>query len=459
MARFLLVAWMLVLQLQPWMGLSVAATPTPDGFGVRLHPDGGLHAGDWVSIEVFSPPGENYDRTNLYASLQGAVARELGSAPFYGTAGGRFRAILLWVWDTGGLAAGEYMLELRIPERDLVWQVSVTLLPPEPAIQQHQWVTAETGCCYVHVISGTAAERDLGTLLPMIQAQAEDASRKIGASLGEKIHINLIPRILGQGGFTSSEVYVSYDDDNYANQDVEQLLHHELVHRYDAIKDGQLRPAILIEGLAVFLSGGHYQPEAVRVRAAALYHSGNYIPLKYLSDHFYPSQHESGYIIAGALVGYMVERWGWDTYDNFYRSIAPNDGGQAAALDAALRQRFGLSLDELESGFLGSLEEIPPLPDVQQDVSGTMRLFDAVRDFQREMDTSAYFESVWLPDAKDMRDRGFVADYLRGPDDPENLRVEAELLEAQQLLDEGEFALLAQKLAAVEQDLRFGSAQ
>jgi hypothetical protein len=413
--------------------------------------------GDLVSVEVFTPPGQNFDRANLHATLQGAVPRDLGSAPFYGAAGGRFRAILQWVWDTNGLPSGSYTLVFNIPEQDITWERQVTLQPSAPEIQQGQWSTAEIGCCFVHTISGTAAQRDLDVLLPMIEAQAEDASRRIGANLKEKIHINLIPRILGQGGFTSDEVYVSYNDNNYANLEIVQLLHHEMVHRYDALRENKMRPTILIEGLAVYLSGGHYEPEVIPFRAAALLHSGQYIPLPYLSDHFYPSQHESGYILAGALVGYMVQRWGWQAYDGFYRDIDPNDRGQAAAIDASLRRHFRLSFEELESGFIGSLEKLPALADIEQDVNGTMALFDAIREYQKVMDTSAYFEQVWLPDAKQMRERGIVADYLRGPDDYANLQIEAQLMEAQRMLNEGDYDQVQLQVSLLERQLVLSS--
>ncbi len=49
-----------------------------------------------------------------------------------------------------------------------------------------------------------------------------------------------------------------------------------------------------------------------------------------------------------------------------------------------------------------------------------------------EMDPSAYFRQVWLPDPAEMRKRGIVADYLRGPQDSLNLRIMAYLKAAGQ---------------------------
>jgi len=412
--------------------------------------------GDQISIEVFTPAGEDFDGSSLHASFQGS---DLGNAPFYGAAGDRYRAILQWVWDTRGLAAGEYTLVLTIPERNQTWEERVVLAPADPEIQERAWQTVEVDCCFIHTITGTDAERDLDVLVPMIEGLAATASRQIGTTLDEKIDINLIPRILGHGGFTSDEVYVSYADDNYANPEVAQILYHEMLHRYDGLRESNLRPSILIEGLAVYLSGGHYERESITFRAAALLHSGRYIPLQHLADDFYPAQHESGYILAGALVGYMVERWGWEAFDGFYRDIQPDSAGQSRAIDRALREHFGVSLEELESGFLGRLELLPAVPDIVDDVEGTITLFDAVRAYQKLMDNPAYFEQVWLPGAEDMRSRGIVADYLRGPDSSGHLQIEARLYEAQAMLDSGDYEVLQQTLSLVESELNRVAAQ
>jgi hypothetical protein len=45
----------------------------------------------------------------------------------------------------------------------------------------------------------------------------------------------------------------------------------------------------------------------------------------------------------------------------------------------------------------------------------TVAYYDLIRDYQSQQDPSAYFRGVWLPDPHEMRQRGIVADYLRGP--------------------------------------------
>ncbi len=134
----------------------------------------------------------------------------------------------------------------------------------------------------------------------------------------------LLPRLLGHGGFASREIAVSYLDRNYMAGDEATILHHEIIHILDSRLGGDLRPSALVEGLAVYLSGGHFKPEPILPRAAALlpaepgcvaWSAGStplppsapaegcgidgYIPLRRLIDNFYFEQHEIGYLEAG----------------------------------------------------------------------------------------------------------------------------------------------------------------
>ena len=96
----------------------------------------------------------------------------------------------------------------------------------------------------------------------------------IGGDFSEPLVVTLMPRVLGQGGFASSEMYISFLDRNYAGNMLEMVLHHEMVHILDNRLGGEMRPTILIEGLAVYLSGGHYKLEDLIPRAAALLRYG-----------------------------------------------------------------------------------------------------------------------------------------------------------------------------------------
>jgi hypothetical protein len=460
MKRMIYVAAIFIISVQAWIGPAfkpdsfqslLLPPPANQSFIIRYHPDGGLQVGDQVSLEVISPTGVDLNKDSVQVTVENPTPKDLGKAEFSGFIGGRFRAILLWAWDTSALAPGNYTLRFSIPEKSQSWQSEVQLQPRPADANQYHWASAETQCCVVHYITGTDAEHDIAQLLPMIDAQAQDVAQRMHTALDQKMQINLVPRILGQSGFAGDEIYISYRHNNYANPNVAQLIHHEMVHRFDASIKSGLRPTFFLEGLAVYESGGHYVKEPVVLRAASLDNLGSYLPFVYLIDHFYASQHETGYMEAAALIDYMVQTWGWDSFNSFYRNIPdqPNTS-QSEDIDSALRIHYHITLQQLENQYLGFLESQPLIPDVRQDVQETMQYYDAIRAYQQQLDPSAYFEQVWLPNAKQMREKGIVADYLRGPEAPINQEIEAIFYDAGNDLHTGNYSQVQDELAQIQ---------
>jgi hypothetical protein len=203
-----------------------------------------------------------------------------------------------------------------------------------------------------------------------------------------------------------------------------------MVHLLDSRLGGELRPVLLVEGLAVYLSGGHFKPELLVPRAAALLALDWYIPLEKLLVDFYPAQHEIGYLQAGSLVAYMVERWGWGAFSDFYRNIHPDpdEKGQLAALDLALLRHFGLTFAQLERDYREMLRSQKITADVVEDVRLTVEFYNTVRRYQRLLDPSAFYQTPWLLDGPEMRRRGVVADYLRHPSGAANVTIETLLV-------------------------------
>ena len=468
--------------------LALAATAQPpanplpaqgSGFTVRLHPDGPLYVGDKVSLEVIPPQGRPMNGRSLRVEVEGqgtiGIAR---FAPF--GMGARIQATLEWAWDTANLQAGTYLLKFTLMPDGQTWQMPVELHPrsqvPPPEPGAH-WASAATQCCVLYYITGTAAERDLQKLEAMANAQALDVAQAFGKSFTRPIPVVLIPRILGQGGFTSNEIAISYVDGDYAGGDIAMVLHHEMVHWMDAGLGGDLRPTFLVEGLAVYLTGGHFKPEALMPRAAALLSPspgcapvnpgqvpqdggaqpcglGHYIPLRQLIDNFYTSQHEISYLEAAALIDYMVKTWGWGPFSSFYRDIHPgNHLSQSAAMDRALQAHFGLTLDELEARFIQALRLEPLKASQVDDLQLTVDYYDSVRRYQQLLDPSAYFLYAWLPSPAQMRQRGIVADFLRGPQAPMNRSLETLLYSADQALLAEEYPLAYQLINSINQAL------
>lgn len=474
MIRFvnLCLLWILLLRplgdLAPLPAAGTAADPT--GFTVRYHPDGGLQVGDWVSIQVMAPLGFKTENAKLQVNLVQAEMKPLGESGFAPDGTGRQVAVFLWAWDTHGLNPGRYQLQFVFNGGAQTWLESLDLRPA-PAGSQPQWIEHDTTCCRLHAISGTAAARDLDQLAPAIDARAQANASRMGYDLTgnsknggspptfHKLDIDLIPRVLGQGGFTSDEVIVSYNDHLYIQMDVETVIQHELVHRIDAELGGDLRPTLLAEGLAVYLSGGHYKPEPILGRAVFLPRRGDYLPLPILAENFYDHQHETGYLEAAAFIDFLVRAWGWEAFNRFYRDIHPAPSQREAdAIDAALNRHFAVSLVQLDDRFARFLEQQPVLPDLGEDLDVTVSYYDAVRVYQENFDPSANFRQVWLPDPRLMRQRGITADYLRGPQDEQpNQFIEDLLEQAGQAWRAGRFPEARAMLGSVQAALRDAS--
>jgi hypothetical protein len=197
---------------------------------------------------------------------------------------------------------------------------------------------------------------------------------------------------------------------------------------------------MLQEGLAVYLTGGHFKPEPLGPRAAALLDLGWYIPLTKIADEFYNQQHDIGYLEAGALVQYLVETYGWGAFNKFYRNIpVPENQAISVVMDTALRDHFGISFADLETAYLAYLKSQSVTEDVRTDLQMTVTFFDTVRRYQEALDPSAYFLTAWLPDGSVMRQRGIVADLLRHPDRWENRLFESLLIRSQKELFGGDY--------------------
>lgn len=445
----------------PLSPASPSPTPLPPTsanitFSIQYHPDDSLYVGDLVSLEVIPPAGLPLPDAQLTVQVDAPSGATLGPVSFgaWGIAA-RNQATLLWAWDTAGLSAGEHTLSFSVQPQGLTWQETVSLLPGSqlPAnLAQAQWVSTQTACCVIHYITNTAAERDLAVLASSIDEQAQKAASQMNEDFADPVNLTILPRLLGHGGFASEGIDVSYLDRNYASNDWAMVVHHEMIHILDGRLGGDMRPTMLVEGLAVYETGGHYKQESLLARAAALtdHELGLYLPLKPLADNFYASQHEIGYLEAGALVEYMVETWGWENYSAFYRDIHPAESkSQADSIDAALRAHFSLSFAQLEQDFIQALYSQPEADQWREDVRLTVIYYDTMRRYQQMLDPSAYFRTAWLLSDDEMRKRGIVADYLRHPSAPENLALETLFIAAGEDMNSKSYLQAEQVLAAV----------
>lgn len=369
----------------------------------------------------------------------------------YPTFDGVPRARLTWVWDTQN-AGGRETLVVHLDPDDRIQAgdedptnnvVTLTVRfiadaarPTPEALAT--WATTTTRCCVLHYLTCTRAERDLSALTQATDRAVTDVQERLGTRLASPLEIYFIGRVVGQGGYAQKVVVLSYPDRLYTGEGLETVLRHEAVHVLDASLVGPATPALLREGLAVWIAGGHYRPESIPLRAGALVRRDRYIPLAELVEDFYSHQHEIGYLEAAALVAYLVETYGWDEFLSFYRRAGEKpDASPTGALDSALRHSFGTGLEETERAFQAWLSGQPTPSEEVRDLELTVRLYDLIRRYQQTDDPMAYFLSGWFPDAAEGERRGITTDFLRRPRTVRAVAVELMFVSAQEALHRG----------------------
>ncbi len=361
------------------------------------------------------------------------------------------RARLTWVWDTQDAEGRETLVvhldpddRVRAGDKDPTNNV-VTLTirfvtdAARPAPETlAAWATTTTNCCIIHYLTCTRAERDLPMLIRATDRAVAFAQEQMDTRLASPLEVYFIERVVGQGGYAQESIVLSYSDRLYTGEGLETVLRHEAVHLLDAPLVGPATPALLREGLAVWVAGGHYRPEPIPLRGGALVRGDWYIPLAELASDFYKHQHEIGYLEAAALVAYLVETYGWDEFLSFYRRAGEKpDISPAEALDSALRSSFGAGLEVVEQSFRAWLSAQPTQPKDVRDLELTIHLFEAIRRYQKTSDPMAYFLSGWFPNATEGRQRGITADFIRRPQAVRAIAVELMLASAQEALRRG----------------------
>ena len=90
---------------------------------------------------------------------------------------------------------------------------------------------------------------------------------------------------------------------------------------------------------------------------------------------------------------------------------------------------------------------------MRADLILSVNFYEAVRGYQLMLDRSAYFLTAWLPAGEEMRERGIVADYLRRPQDPQNLELVKLLVEIDRQIRAGNYLEAEKALDLVNRKL------
>lgn len=419
---------------------------------IYLYPVPNIYAGDRVTFQIIPQVPENVLVENVSVHVivdgQDVAAIQLG----WGSLASRPQAIMEWGWQTGEVA-GDHIIQIVLDRDDVIQQGdenpdnnSITLIIPvlsganRPASERNAtWVTTETNCCHIHVVSGTAAYRDLPDLTVLVEAAVEEAAKQIGVEPEKKVGIFLANKVIGQGGYAGDAMVLSYLDRMYTGEGFYETLVHESVH----VIDRQFAPqriTMLAEGTAVWATGGHYKPEDLHRRTAALIKLGEYVPLAALADNFYPVQHEIGYLEAGGFVKYLVDTYGWASYRDFYSHVTEEgDSSPSEAMSRGLQAYYSKPLPVMETEWLNFLAQIELDDAVIQDLATSIRFFNVVRQYQTQYDPTAHFLTAWLPDPDEVVARGNPADLTRHPRDEVNITLETMLYAADAAVRTGNF--------------------
>lgn len=417
-----------------------APSPTPDSAWlpgeVRVYP-GPLHyAGDILSFEVpVENPGDLPDPSHAELYLNGN--RLEIEEPYMAYSPLRDAAVIFrWAWDTTA-QTGLHEMRVVIPaqgDQRLEQTVYVEVLPnsQRPTAEEGaEWETVHTECCRLDYVTNTAADRDIETIAQRAEDSVSAVEGKFGFEIDDVFPIILLDNVWGNGAYASSEIVLSYVDRPYVSLDLDSVIRHEATH-YAAREIGTEAPVIFVEGLAVYISGGHYKPEPIPARAAALLELDLYIPLEDLAANFRDHQHEIAYIEAAGLVAFLEEQYGWDRFVELYGIEDLDASSDAEWLDQAFTQVYDLGISEIEASFLDWLRQQDAASQVE-DLRLTIALFDTIRRYQ---DLYAPYQED-LPSLDAAQDRGITAEFVREPNTPENIALETLLVTTREAVEEG----------------------
>lgn len=419
---------------------------------ISLFPVPAVYAGDRASIQIAPniPRGLAPNDVDVRILVDGVelVAGSLNRRKLSGDTVGLYE----WVWDTID-QQGSHTITAVLDPQDLIQigdenpnnNQATTTVVVEPrellpnAEANATWITADTECCKLHVVSGTAAHRDLDQLILKVDTAFAHASTKLTEPLIGPYNVYLINRVIGQGGYATDEMVVSYLDRDYAGGGFEEVLVHEAVH----LIDQQFAPdriTFLSEGVAVWVTGGHYKQEDLGQRMAALVEMGRYVPLAEAIDNFFATQHEISYLEAASFVEYLVETYGWSAVHSFYSNASADDAGTLSrAIDKNLRIYFSSSLEEVEADWLEYLSNFPRDRPTLTNLQSTIQLYDVMRRYQTMYDPTAYYLYAWLPSPELAVQLDATADFSRHPDEITNVALETMLKAAYDALSEEDY--------------------
>ena len=422
-------------------------------FSVEFFPGSPHYVGDVLSARITYTGEGDMGGQEIQIALADEPEQVLDTASF-----SRFtnQAIFYWFLNTENFRPGHLRFTLEIPETNEKWGTGLNLLP-NPDWREGAWDSVHTLCCTLHYITGTDSANDLLKLQQIVDERSAEALAQFFPDdppdvsfFEEPLGVVLVPIVVGHGGFARDEAVMTYTERNWAGIDFEILVHHEIVHVIDRrVNTEGPRPSLLVEGIAVYYSGGHYRQGDPMLRAAALLEMDMYLPLTEITDDFYAAQHEIGYMQAAALVAYLEGILGREGYLDFYFNL-PEGESPTAIISAGLEAYLGMDLAAVETEFITYLETLEPDDGIKDDVRLTVAVYDMLRRYQTIVFPSAHFRTAWWPPIEPMREAGIVGDYAFREKSPFDIIIENLFLEIHTSFETGDYLLIENNLAIID---------
>lgn len=327
---------------------------------------------------------------------------------------------------------------------------------PAPPPISFTWAVSSSAHFQFNYVPGTEAERDLAGIARMAEASLNVITPTLQHELTGTITVFLTPRVFWQGGaaYGDKRILISYLDRNYTGVETWSYFTHEGTH---ALAQDFIQPkaeeggpdGVLVEGLAVWASGGHYAIEPIDDWAAVVSESDSYLPLPELrAGPFYDFQHETAYLEGGSFVKFFIERYGLDNFKQLYGRAT----GKAEHDEALVSELYGQGYAQLEQDWRAHLEGLSPTPEEAEQWWFRVRSFDLMRRYETELDPGARI----LPGVPTEWTSDTVKIFTERLNTPANLVLETALIAAGERARRGDLAGGSALLDEVEAALNAG---
>jgi len=192
----------------------------------------------------------------------------------------------------------------------------------------------------------------------------------------------------------------------------------------------------------VYVAGGHYKPEPLAERGAALYDLGYYVPVGQFIE-----QHELSYLYSATMLTYIADAYGKDAVWKFLAADNDASDGQPGPIDIAIQNTFSVSQDQFNENFRAWLQD-HDLGNQLDDLRLTIKLQDLRRQYQDTYVPPPYL--ILGNDINDVTRPEFLPLVIREPQSPANTAIELLIANGQEAIIASDYPTAEQMINTVE---------